>query len=98
MEYKVQETDIFSLDRLERILKSNTLKPGKVSESFFWLLIELSPLRSEKVIRSLRDFLVFGYTRREVCEKYSVSHGYFSVALKRVLHIDNVVKQLMSHY
>ncbi|EOY9084418.1 PapB/FocB family fimbrial expression transcriptional regulator [Escherichia coli] len=44
------------------------LIPGRVTEDFFWLLIELSPLRSEKVIRALRDFLVLGYTRKEVCE------------------------------
>ena len=71
------------------------LIPGKVPEDFFWALIELSPLRSEKVVRALRDFLVLGYTRKEVCEKYSVSYGYFSVALKRIRHIDDIVCQLV---
>ena len=52
------------------------LIPGKVPEELFWLLMELSPLRSEKVIRALKDFLVLGYTRKEVCEKYEVSYGY----------------------
>ncbi|EGI6182058.1 PabB family transcriptional regulator [Salmonella enterica subsp. houtenae serovar 51:z4,z23:-] len=71
------------------------LAPGKVPENLFWALIELSPLRSEKVIRALRDFLVLGYTRKEVCEKYEVSYGYFSLSLKRIRHIDDVVFQLM---
>lgn len=71
------------------------LIPGKVPEDFFWALIELSPLRSEKVVRALRDFLVMGYTRKEACERYSVSYGYFSVALKRIRHIDDIVCQLV---
>ncbi len=74
------------------------LIPGKVSEDFFWTLVELSPLRSEKVVRALRDFLVQGYTRKEVCEKYGVSYGYFSVALKRIRHVNNIICQLMHSY
>ncbi|EFB8334500.1 PapB/FocB family fimbrial expression transcriptional regulator [Escherichia coli] len=74
------------------------LIPGKVPEDFFWALIELSPLRSEKVVRALRDFLVLGYTRKEACEKYGVSYGYFSVALKRIRHVNNIIYQLMHSY
>ena len=73
------------------------LIPGKVPEDFFWALIELSPLRSEKVVRALRDFLVLGYVRKEVCEKYGVSYGYFSVALKRIRHTDDIVCQLVKY-
>ncbi|ELU9693581.1 PapB/FocB family fimbrial expression transcriptional regulator [Escherichia coli] len=73
------------------------LTPGKVSEGLFWSLIELSPLRSEKVIRALKDFLVLGYTRKEVCEKYEVSYSYFSLALKRIRHVDDVVCQLVQY-
>ncbi|HFO4494039.1 TPA: PapB/FocB family fimbrial expression transcriptional regulator [Escherichia coli] len=73
------------------------LIPGKVPEESFWLLMELSPLRSEKVIRALKDFLVLGYTRKEVCEKYEVSYGYLSLALKRTRHIDDVVCQLVKY-
>ncbi|NJQ27158.1 transcriptional regulator, partial [Escherichia coli] len=32
-----------------------TLLPGKMSESQFWLLAEISPVHSEKVINALRD-------------------------------------------
>ncbi|ELL3261871.1 transcriptional regulator, partial [Escherichia coli] len=45
------------------------LIPGKVSEFVFPLLMELSSVRSERVIYALRDFLVWGYTR---CERYVV--------------------------
>ncbi|MDY9723034.1 PapB/FocB family fimbrial expression transcriptional regulator, partial [Escherichia coli] len=37
------------------------LSPGKMSESQFWLLAEISPVHSEKVLNALRDFLVLGY-------------------------------------
>ncbi|EKY5157510.1 transcriptional regulator [Escherichia coli] len=74
------------------------LIPGKVPEEFFWTLIELSPLRSEKVIRALRDFLVLGYTRKEACERYDVSYCYFSVALKRIRHVNEIICQLIHGY
>lgn len=48
---------------------NKVLIPGKVDERRFWLLIELSPFRSEKIVRALRDFLVMGYNRKEVCVK-----------------------------
>ncbi|MBW5824455.1 transcriptional regulator [Yersinia kristensenii] len=69
-----------------------------MSESIFWMLIELSPFRSEKVICALRDFLVLGYTRKEVCEKYSVSYSYFSISLRRFLHVDDVTRHLINYY
>lgn len=75
-----------------------SLIPGEISESHFWLLIELSPIRSEKVVRALMDFLVLGYTRGEACEKYKVSLSYFSVSLKRLTHVNNIVGQMASYY
>lgn len=74
------------------------LTPGKVSESLFWLLVELSPLRSEKVILALKGFLVLGYTRREVCDEYKVSYGYFSVALRRIRHVSDVIGELVRNH
>ncbi|ECG6539628.1 transcriptional regulator [Salmonella enterica subsp. enterica serovar Frintrop] len=71
------------------------LIPGKVPEDFFWSLIELSPLRSKKVVCALKDYLVLGYTRREACERYNVSYGYFSIAFKRIRHVDDIVHQLV---
>ncbi len=62
------------------------------------MLIEISPLHSEKVICALHDFLVFGYTRREVCDKYNVSLSYFSIALGRISHVSHVVSLLTSYY
>lgn len=74
------------------------LKEGEVSEYLFWLLVELSSLRSEKTIQALNDFLVFGYTRKEVCEKYHLSSGNFSVALRRIMHVDSIARLIATYY
>ncbi|EGC4561141.1 adhesin biosynthesis transcription regulatory family protein [Escherichia coli] len=74
------------------------LLPGKMSESQFWLLAEISPVHSEKVINALRDFLVLGYTRREACERHDVSQSYFSGALKRFQCTHQAVSRLVPFY
>lgn len=71
------------------------LSPGTVSERQFWLLVEISPIHSKKVIDALRDFLVMGYNRREACERHEVSQGYFSGALRRFHHIHQTVNKLV---
>ncbi|EBS3611290.1 TPA: adhesin biosynthesis transcription regulatory family protein [Salmonella enterica subsp. enterica serovar Eastbourne] len=75
-----------------------SLAPGNMPESQFWLLVEISPLHSEKVINALRDFLVLGYTRRETCERHDVSQGYFSGALARVQRTHQTVNRLVPFY
>ncbi|RMA79663.1 MULTISPECIES: adhesin biosynthesis transcription regulatory family protein [unclassified Enterobacter] len=72
--------------------------PGEMSENQFWLLAEISPVHSEKVINALRDFLVLGYTRREACERHEVSQGYFSGALGRFQHTHQMVNRLVLFY
>lgn len=74
------------------------LSPGKMSESQFWLLAEISPVHSKKVLNALRDFLVLGYTRREACERHEVSQGYFSGALGRFQRIHQTVNRLVPFY
>ena len=57
------------------------VKPAinNISNEHFWLLIELSGIRSDKIIMSLREHLVDGFTKREVCERNDVSLSYFSI-------------------
>lgn len=75
-----------------------TLLAGKVSENQFWLLMEISPIHSKKVINALRDLLVFGYSKREVCERYDVSQGYLSSALRRIQKLNYTVSKLTPFY
>lgn len=100
-ENKVTSEDtLFAQERSSFYLKSNKhkLSSASLTEELFWMLIEISPLHSEKVIWALRDFLVFGYTRREVCEIYNVSRSYFSISLGRISHVNNVVSSLVLYY
>lgn len=78
--------------------KESKLMQAELSEEHFWMLAEISPFHSEKVIYALRDFLVFGYTRREVCERHGVSPSYFSVSLGRMSHVNRVVFSLIPYY
>lgn len=88
----------YSRDAFLSKYKKRKLRSASLSEDVFWMLIEISPVHSEKVICALHDFLVFGYTRREVCEKYNVSLSYFSIVLGRVSHVNQIVSSLASHY
>lgn len=82
---------------LWRRSKSN-LTPASLSNEHFWMLIEISPVYSEKIIRALRDFLVLGRERKEIYESHNVSSSYFSVALGRISRVDNIVSSLTPYY
>ncbi|EFK9059093.1 transcriptional regulator [Escherichia coli] len=74
------------------------LMPASLSNEHFWMLIEISPVYSEKMIRALRDFLVLGKERKKVCELHNVSPSYFSVALGRISHVNEIVSSLTTYY
>ncbi|ELC5340113.1 adhesin biosynthesis transcription regulatory family protein [Salmonella enterica] len=78
--------------------QSDFFIPGKMPEFQFWLLIEISPIHSEKIILALNDFLVKGYSRKEACGRYNISPGYFSGALGRFQRVSLTVAQLVSYY
>ena len=79
-----------------RVMSENDLSAQE--QSGFYSRYKKRKLHSEKVICALRDFLVSGYTRREVCDKYNVSLSYFSIALGRISHVNHVVSSLVSYY
>ncbi|EIM7320207.1 adhesin biosynthesis transcription regulatory family protein [Escherichia coli] len=87
-----------SNDKERRVNNALHLSPGNVSEEHFWLLVEISPMHSEKIIFALKDFLVSGCSRKEVCERHGISSGYFSSALGRFRHVSMTVLQLIPYY
>ncbi|EJZ3074357.1 transcriptional regulator [Escherichia coli] len=91
-----------NVDKEERLFAfraSNvTIMPGNMPEVQFWLLVEISPIHSEKMISALREFLVHGYSRKDICRKYNISSGYFSSALGRFQRVVFTVMQLMPYY
>ncbi|EEW5974068.1 PapB/FocB family fimbrial expression transcriptional regulator [Escherichia coli] len=60
------------------------LCPGYIEKDLFWFIIDVSPIRSKKMICALHDHLVEGHTRSEVCNRYDVNQGYLSVKIKEI--------------
>lgn len=90
-----------------RLKNSSLLTLGKkniapqsslISEEEFWCLIELSSVRSNKVINALHDYLVLNHSRSACCDKYGVSNGYFGSCIARFEHVIQVVNELFTHY
>lgn len=88
------QEDFFFLDKS----KQYSTAPGNMQDIHFFLLVEISALYSEKVIRALRDFLVDGYTRKEACERNNVALSYFSMALRKIQRTEQAVFQLLPYY
>lgn len=79
-------------------IKRGALIPENVNEEHFWLLIGVSSIHSEKIIQALRDYLVLGVPRKNVCEQYNVNNGYFSTSLNRLQRISDAVAQMVTYY
>ena len=79
-------------------IKSRILIPGCVSKSVFDLLVELSSIHSKKIINALHDYLVLGVDRKIACGRYGASISYFSIALGRIFHTNQIVSQLIYYY
>lgn len=100
----VMECDITSKTSLLfsrlRCLKSNRteIKPGSICDEQFELLVELSPVYSKKSIKAMRDYLVLGKKRKEVCEQHNVSNGYLSISLGKIYYTHNLVHYLIQFY
>ncbi|HGK5325254.1 TPA: PapB/FocB family fimbrial expression transcriptional regulator, partial [Salmonella enterica subsp. enterica serovar Wandsworth] len=60
------------------------LSPGLVSEEHFRLLIDISSVRSERVINALKAYFVDGKIRRKICEEFKLSASYLSVKIREI--------------
>ncbi len=78
--------------------ENELFSPGNMSELQFWLLVEISPFHSDKIINALKDFLVTGYSREEIYRRHKISSGYFSKALSRFQRVSVVVSRLVPFY
>ncbi|ENY3616482.1 PapB/FocB family fimbrial expression transcriptional regulator [Escherichia coli O8:H49] len=76
----------------------DVLLPGNVPEEQFWLLIDISPIHSEKVIIALLDYFVRGKSRKDICELHHINNGYLSTSIARLNQINYIAKQLASYY
>ncbi|ENF3171759.1 TPA: PapB/FocB family fimbrial expression transcriptional regulator [Escherichia coli] len=73
-----------------------TLYPGDVEKELFWFIIDISSIRSDKMIHALHDHLVEGYTRIEVCNRYHVNPGYLSIKIKEIQGLYEKINKFIS--
>lgn len=72
--------------------------PGEMTDTHFNLLVALTAVHSEKVILALRRYLVDGYPRKDACEYYNVSPGYFSICLNKLERTYRTARVLANYY
>ncbi|EHC4362127.1 hypothetical protein JTG84_004665, partial [Escherichia coli] len=63
------------------------LIPGKVDKNQFMLLIDVSLIRSHKVINALEDYYVNGKNRKEICVKHKINQGYLSLKIRKLQEV-----------
>ena len=78
--------------------KNGHLIKGMVHKEHFRLLIELSNIRSVKVIYALEGVLVNGMDVKHVCEVYGVTPSYFNRALRRMQEISYCTACMAQYY
>ncbi|EEW1830757.1 TPA: fimbrial protein [Escherichia coli] len=78
--------------------KNHILPSGSMSDDEFWCMIELTPIRSDKIIRALHDYFVLNRPRAHCCDKHGVSNGYFGACISRFEHVIQVVNTLLNYY
>ncbi|HHU1430544.1 PapB/FocB family fimbrial expression transcriptional regulator [Escherichia coli] len=78
--------------------KNQSLAIGKVPEDIFWLLVEMSAIRSQSIIKALYDHLVLGDSRKVICERHSVNNGYISTSLSRLERMNEMIKEIIPHH
>ncbi|EET4711919.1 TPA: transcriptional regulator [Escherichia coli O156:H25] len=73
-------------------------RQGNLDEEHFRILIDLSPIRSEKVMLALRDYLVHGHSRKDICERYDLNNAYLSISISRITRISRLIYSAIPYY
>lgn len=69
-----------------------------IRKDFFWLIIDISSIRSKKVILALHDHLVLGHSRLEVCNKYNVNAGYLSIKVRSIQDLHKKLHKFLEQH
>lgn len=84
-------------DLMERA-RQGWLVSGFISEEQFWLLVNASSMRSDKVVNALFDYLVNGISRKDSCTRHNVNSGHFSIGLGRLQQLSHTAAKLSGFY
>ncbi|EFB70908.1 PapB/FocB family fimbrial expression transcriptional regulator [Providencia rustigianii] len=77
---------------------AHRLIPGNTNQEHLRLLIDISTIRSDKIINALNDYFVLGESRANVCEKYNVNQGYLSLKIRELQGLSAQVYNLFPYY
>ncbi|EBC6662868.1 hypothetical protein C1B90_24055 [Salmonella enterica] len=90
----------FSADDTDRNCSRliGSLHQGAVSPEKFNLLIDISNIYSERIVRALELYLVRGLDRTPACEQAGISKSCFSVKLRRIQDVSRTVVRLYRWY
>lgn len=83
---------------LQGRIKQGVLVPGKITEDMFCLLVEMSSIRSEKMVQALQEYLVQGKSRIAICENYRLGSSHFSISLDRLQRLSYLAAMLSCYY
>ncbi|MGY0147478.1 PapB/FocB family fimbrial expression transcriptional regulator [Edwardsiella tarda] len=80
------------------ISPGNILCQGEVNIELFEQLIEISSIRSENVILSLKDFFVIGKKRKLICEERKIHASYLSIKIRELQDLSGKILSIYPHY
>ena len=83
---------------LRNRIKQGGLVSGRVCEDQFRLLVDMSSIRSEKMVRALQEYLVQGKSRIAICEQYRLGSSHFSISLDRLQRLSYLAAMLACSY
>ncbi|EJH8995741.1 hypothetical protein NF634_002869 [Salmonella enterica] len=78
--------------------REKVLTPGMVSNEHFLILIDISAIRSEKVIKALQEYFVNGTPRNIICEKNQVSPGYLSLKIREMQFLSRRIMDIYPYF
>ncbi|HCQ9044616.1 TPA: hypothetical protein OMI82_004821 [Escherichia coli] len=74
------------------------LEPGKVDKELLAILIDISPIRSDKLITALGEYYIHGEKRKLICDKYKINQGYFSLKIREIQDLNFRIYNLFPFY
>lgn len=78
--------------------RERVLSPGMVSNEHFRKLIDISSVRSDKIINALHEYFVNGTARKIICEKHQVNPGYLSIKIREIQFLSRRILDIYPYF
>jgi len=74
------------------------LTQGEVNDIHFGLLMSVFRVSNARMMLALKDFLVYGKSRKMACSENNVSQSYFSIKLKQLQILSQTMARACIYY